>query len=174
MASDLELVEQVRRGDVEAFGLLSRRYERSVLAIALAGLRDMHAAEDVAQAALLVAFQRLNTLKDGSKFGPWLMQIARRKVIDAARCERLPVGGPAELLLDPRTGDTSAAVDHEHLLGLTARLPDHERVVVGLRYFDGHSTAEIAAMTGQPIGSVTKQLSRAIARLRDWAKEDLP
>ncbi|HWL73827.1 MAG TPA: sigma-70 family RNA polymerase sigma factor [Burkholderiaceae bacterium] len=174
MASDLELVEQVRRGDVEAFGRLSTRYERSVLAIALVSLRDMHAAEDVAQAALLAAFQRLNTLKDGSKFGPWLMRIARRKVIDAMRCEKLPVGGPAELLLDARLENSSAAVEHEHLLGLTARLPDHERIVIGLRYFDGHSTAEIAAITGKPIGSVTKQLSRAIARLRGWAEEDLP
>jgi len=83
--SDSELVDRVRRGDVESFGALSRRYERSVLAIALAGLHDIHAAEDVVQSTLLLAFQRLATLNNSSKFGPWLVQIARRQVIESVR-----------------------------------------------------------------------------------------
>jgi DNA-directed RNA polymerase specialized sigma24 family protein len=83
--ADAELVDRVRRGDVESFGELCRRYERSVLAVALAQLRDIHAAEDVAQATLLAGFQRLSTLTDSSKFGPWILQIARRQVIDLAR-----------------------------------------------------------------------------------------
>jgi RNA polymerase sigma-70 factor, ECF subfamily len=65
-------------------------------------------------------------------------------------------------------------IEHEHLLSLVARLPDHERVLIGQRYLDGHSIAEIAAITSRPIGTVTKRLSRAIARLRLWwDKENL-
>ncbi|MCA9171876.1 MAG: sigma-70 family RNA polymerase sigma factor, partial [Planctomycetales bacterium] len=45
-------------------------------------------------------------------------------------------------------------------------LPDHERIVVVLRYLDGHSTQDIASILERPIGTVTKQLSRAIARLQ--------
>ena len=43
-----------------------------------------------------------------------------------------------------------------------------ERLLIGLRYFDGHSMAEIAALSARPVGTVTKQLSRAVARLRAW------
>lgn len=51
---------------------------------------------------------------------------------------------------------------------------DRERVLVGLRYFDGYNTAEIAQITARPIGTVTKQLSRATRRLRSWwDKENL-
>jgi RNA polymerase sigma-70 factor (ECF subfamily) len=51
-----------------------------------------------------------------------------------------------------------------------ARLPEHERLVVVLRYLNGHSVAEVAAALGRPVGTVTKQLSRAIERLKVRAK----
>jgi len=169
-------VGSARRGDVEAFGRLIERYERSVLAAALAELRDVHLAEDVAQETLLLAFRRLDTLRDDGKFGPWLMQIARRQVVDAVRARRVPVSVPPDNSQhEPAaaSGDQSW-IENEHLLSLVARLPDHERVLIGLRYFDGHSMAEIAGITGRPIGTVTKQLSRATRRLRSWwEKENL-
>lgn len=176
MVSDAELVANVRRGDVEAFGQLIERYERTVLAAALAELRDIHLAEDVAQETLLLAFRRLDTLRDEAKFGPWLMQIARRKVVDAVRAGRNPVSVPLDDSQHetPDVSGYQSWIENEHLLSLVARLPDHERVLVGLRYFDGHSMAEIAEITARPIGTVTKQLSRTIRRLRSWwDKENL-
>jgi len=53
------------------------------------------------------------------------------------------------------------------------RLPKHERAVVMLRYFEGHSVKVIGTMTGRPVGTVTMQLSRARARLQKWLKESL-
>jgi len=47
-----------------------------------------------------------------------------------------------------------------------ARLPEHERIVVVMRYVDGCSVKDIADATGRPVGTITKQLSRAIERLR--------
>ena len=147
-----------------------------LLAAALAQTRDFHTAEDVVQAALLRAFQRLATLRDTSKFGPWLMQIARRQMVETVRAlavrASVPVG---DCEREGMVGNSGAEVwfDTEDLLDAVARLPDHERVVVGLRYFDGHGVNEIATITGRPVGTVTKQLSRAIERLRClWDKEN--
>ena len=58
----------------------------------------------------------------------------------------------------------------EDLLAAVARLPEHERIVIVLRYVDGRSVAEVAAALGRPIGTVTKQLSRAIERLKNKTK----
>ncbi len=178
VVSDAELVARVQRGDVEAFGPLAERYEKTVLAAAVVQLRDIHTAEDVVQAAMLRAFQRLSTLRDGSKFGPWLMQIARRQLVDSVRARPVPVSIPVEEceiegLVDGPGGDVWG--ENEHLLDAVARLPEHERLVIGLRYFDGHAMAEIAEITGRPLGTVTKQLSRAVDRLRSlWDQENLP
>ncbi len=67
MVSDAELVARVRRGDVEAFGQLIERYEKTLLAAVLAESHDIHTAEDVVQATLLLAFRRLETLRDEHK-----------------------------------------------------------------------------------------------------------
>ncbi len=63
-------------------------------------------------------------------------------------------------------------INAEHLVSVIDRLPDHERVLIGLRFFDGHSLAEIAETTARPLGTVSKQLSRAIARLRAWLEKE--
>lgn len=170
MRSDADLVDRVRRGDIEAFSRLSERYEKTVLAAALCKTRDIHTAEDVVQETLLLAFRRLDTLRDPSKFGPWLMQIVRRQLIEAFRKRpvptMLPLDGPERVQHDDAPIDTW--IEHDHMLTLVARLPDHEAVLIGLRYFDGQSVADVAAIVARPVGTVTKQLSRAIARLRAW------
>lgn len=173
MLSDDELVMRVRSGDAEAFGLLAERYERSLLAIALSRLRNFHEAEDVVQATLLRAFRRLETLRQGAKFGPWLFQIAQNQIAERARSRPSPAATIPDAL-SSIAGDTDvphAWVENEQLLTLVEHLPEHERVMIGLRYFDGHSVAEVAAISGRPIGTVTKQLSRAIVRLRAWYRE---
>lgn len=174
MSTDAELVADVRRGDIEAFGRLAERYERSLLAIALTRVRDVHEAEDVVQTTLLIAFRQLSTLRDDAKFGPWLIQIARRQVVEAVRARpisaALPLSGRDHAGFDD--GRTELTIEHDYLLSLVARLPEHEGVLIGLRYFDGHSMAQIAALSARPIGTITKQLSRAIARLRSWYDQE--
>ncbi len=66
--------------------------------------------------------------------------------------------GDAELLVDD---------ERERLLRCVRSLPAHERVAVSLRYFEGCGVHDIARITGNPVGTITKQLSRAIQRLRD-------
>ena len=102
------------------------------------------------------------------------MQIARRQVVEAVRARRMPVGVPADQAADEKCSEAQIPpwIEHEYLLSLIARLPENQRVLIGLRYFDGQSTGEIAEITGRPVGTVTKQLSRAMGRLRAWYDEE--
>lgn len=164
--SDTELVEAVLGGDRASFAILVQRYERAVLGVALGILRDHHAAQDVAQDALATAFQRLGTLRRPGRFAPWILGIARRKAIDLWHQRST---GPRETVpldcvvargdgrLDERVEKAFEAVD---------RLSQRQRQVVLHRYCDGLSVREIAQATGSPVGTVTKCLSRALARLR--------
>jgi RNA polymerase sigma-70 factor (ECF subfamily) len=122
----------------------------------------------VAQVTLLTGFERLSTLSNPSKFGPWILQIARRQVVDWTRKRQLSVAEVGAGARQRQTGDEAAVdwIEKEHVLQLVERLPARERVLIGLRFFDGHGVAEISEITGRPVGTVTKQLSRAIARLR--------
>ena len=52
-----------------------------------------------------------------------------------------------------------------------ATLPDDQRVVVVLRYFDDRSEAETAAVLGVPVGTVKSRTARALERLRPLLEE---
>jgi RNA polymerase sigma-70 factor (ECF subfamily) len=167
--SNAELVKGSLAGDVDAFGELVRRYERAVWATAWRLLRDRQAAEDVAQETFLVAYSRLGEVRRPDSIGVWLLRIAHRQAL-LARRRRRPASSldsheeaAAPAISDPST-DLSA--DREEVLQALGELPEHERIVMALRYLDGHSVAAVAQITGRPVGTVTQQLSRAVRRLR--------
>jgi RNA polymerase sigma-70 factor (ECF subfamily) len=161
MVTDASLVTAALAGDRRAFGELARRYERAVRAICLAVLRDEHLACDAAREAFVAAFRRLRRLRNAEAFGPWLLTIGRNEALHLLR-KRRPASPLPPLLAVPE----SHPADHDALLAAVANLPDEERLVVTMQFFGRHGVAEIAAMMGSPIGTVTKQLSRAYERLR--------
>jgi RNA polymerase sigma-70 factor (ECF subfamily) len=166
--SDETLVVRARGGDREAFSRLVERYERPALAVAASILHCSHDASDAVQDSFVVAYERLNSLWSPRKFGAWLLRIIRQQALwhlrrRKARSRQLASIG-AQAVREPRT--TSGPSDE--ILALIGLLPDQEALVVSLRYFDDRSVVEISEMTGRPVGTVTKQLSRAYARMRSW------
>jgi len=165
--SDANLVLRTVDGDLAAFETLVNRYERSVRSVARAFLMDVHACEDATQEIFVAAFRALPTLRERDRFGPWLMQVARRvsaKMRDQHTRQPTPQEFDEPEAQPPRMPNPQS----QFLLTLIERLPEHERLVVTMRYFDGHSSQDIADATGSPLGTVTKQLSRAYDRLRQW------
>lgn len=140
-------------------------------------LRDHQAAYDAAQEAFLHAFGHLAELRDPARFGFWLLRITRREAVRLARKRsREPARSLGDLVHNAteRQSAQSLPVDAEELLSAVAGLPRHERLVVTMRYFDGCSVAEVAEALGRPVGTVTKQLSRAVERLKKRLNEVIP
>jgi RNA polymerase sigma-70 factor (ECF subfamily) len=165
MQSDSQLVSSALQGDQVAFATLVGRYQRAARATAFHRLGDHHAAEDAAQEAFVTAYQKLRGLREGSRFGPWLLAIVRHKAERVGRARRrdVPLDHAAHI-----AGIEGIAMDQdaEHLLAAVMGMPERERQLLMLRHFGGHSVADIAEIVGRPVGTVTKQLSRSYARLR--------
>ena len=174
MQSDAQLVKAALNGQQQAYSTLVKRYERAARATAAAVLRDHHAAQDAAQEAFVAAFEKLPSLRKGSVFGPWVLKIARRQAVRMARQRR--TFEHLDSQADPSAAHGDGRLDEvsERLLSAVMRLPKHERVVVMLKYFDGHEVKTIADITSRPVGTVTKRLSRARRRLRKWLEESQP
>ena len=114
----------------------------------------------------MIAFAKLGQLREAGEFGPWLLRIVRREALLARRSRHRPIGPDTEAVA---SGSSRDWVKHyERVVEQLAQLPEHERVVVVLRYVDGRSVREVAEATGKSVGTVTKQLSRAVQRLRTW------
>lgn len=168
---DDALVGAVLAGDRNAFETLVQRYERPARAIGLAILHDHHLAADAAQEAFVAAYRAMGQLRDRASFGAWLMSIARHRAMRIARQRRRREGPlPPGLTAPPAEPPDD---DQQQLLSAITALPEHERIVLMLRYFAHHDVAAIAGVLARPVGTVTKQLSRAIARLKaTFAREE--
>ena len=177
LANEAELVERARLGDRAAAGLLVRRHEGAVYATALARLRDVEDARDVAQEALLRGLSTLPKLREAARFGAYVARIAIH--LAAARKRRRRRLEPLPDVADRRPGplDTLARRERQHrLLDELERLPEEARQVFLLRHVEGLSYAGIAALLEMPQGTVAWTLHRARrslrASLRDLAVED--
>jgi RNA polymerase sigma-70 factor (ECF subfamily) len=171
MRTNEELIVAILEGEQTAFADLVRRYERAAWTTAWKVLRDYHAAQDATQNAFVEAYRRLGQLRSPAHFGLWLLRITRREALRLARrhgktrslaCAGDSAASEVPEPLPAETGDLLLAI---------GRLPEHERLVVALRYLEGLPVAEVARLTDRPVGTVTKQLSRAIERLRSLLRE---
>ena len=162
-------------GDRErAFDLLVRDYRGMVYGIAWQRVSDAQLAEDVAQEALLTAYQRIAQLKDAAAFPAWLRRIALTQV---DRLSRVPPAEPLDECdaADPQAGPEARLEAQEmraQVRAAVAALPDSQREVTREFYFEGQSQREISERRDLPLATVKKRLQYARAQLRgllaDW------
>lgn len=171
---DTELVERARRGDVNAYEELVRRYQELAFRTAYLTLGGAAEAEDAAQGAFAKAYYALPRFRAGAPLRPWLLRI----VVNEARNRRKSAGRRANLALrvaadrpseDAAPSPEAAALAAETratLLDAVNQLREDDRLVIAYRYFFELSEAEMAAALGVPRGTVKSRLSRALGRLR--------
>jgi RNA polymerase sigma-70 factor (ECF subfamily) len=176
--SDAVLVEAAQHGRLDSFGALYQRYHNPIVALAYAQLGDKHAAEDAAQEVFAVACRDLPSLRDRDKFGAWLGGICRnvtRQMLRAkTRTTPLSCGTPAPGG-DPRGGRRDP-MDREEEQAAVRRavwkLPESERELIVMRYFNGFSQAKISQVLDLTPAAVNGRLVRAKRRIAEWLEQD--
>jgi RNA polymerase sigma-70 factor (ECF subfamily) len=165
---DRDLVEQTRRGRVDAYGELVRRYQTSVFNVCYRMLGERQEAEDLAQDAFLRAYQRLETFDVGRPFGPWIRKVAVNLCLNSLQRHRPPRLPLDEEYDDPVDTDQPDPADlHERadqavrLRREMAALPAHYRAVIELRHFQDMTYEEMAKALTISIGDVKTHLFRA-------------
>ena len=171
--TDSELVALARRGDEAAFEQLMLRHQRYVFNLAYRVLGDRSEAEDVTQETFLRAWRGLSRFRGEARFTTWLYRIAHNLCLNrlpGLRRRLLQTEPPDEWLPDPAPHPEAVAERRERLAFLHTQLeqlPEHYRLVLTLRYLQGFSYAEIAAILNVPLGTVKTHIHRARRLLRD-------
>ena len=154
-----------------AFGQIVARFQDLAFGYAYAILNDFFLAEDAAQEAFFVTWQKLDQLKDPRAFPGWFKRVVFSECNRLIRGKRLQVM-PLETELNGRANghDPQAEVEQDELteqVGAAIRaLPDHERQVTTLFYIGGYSQQEIADFLGLQVTTVGKRLFSARRRLK--------
>ncbi|MEM7430404.1 MAG: RNA polymerase sigma factor [Pseudomonadota bacterium] len=142
-------------------------------------------AEDLFQAVLVKAFEKLEDLADIEKPGPWLARVMYNLFIDEKRRftrQRMHVVDEGALGEDgvhayaAESGGPDADNERletiQRLESALSQLSDDHRVVVLLHDTEGYKLNEIQDLTGTPIGTIKSRLHRARARLREILETD--
>jgi RNA polymerase sigma factor (sigma-70 family) len=128
---------------------------------------DAGEAEDVVQETLLAIHLKRDTWDMDRPIGPWIMTIARNKLIDARRRrgkrEPLPIEEVAEALA--AADDSGDGLDRHDLDRLIAKLGERQRDLVRSLSLEGRSIKETAARLGMSEVAVRVALHRAIKSL---------
>jgi len=169
---DAALVHRARRGDEEAFAELVRRWQRPLMARALAAVGRVEDADDLVQETFLRAFRHLDRLRDPGSFGSWCLSTLRRLAVDRARRGEVPVDEAAllESTPDPDPGPEEGLLAAELRQAVREQLaalpPGRQREVFRLRFAEGLPVREIAARLGLHAGTVKVHLFRGTRLLR--------
>jgi RNA polymerase sigma-70 factor, ECF subfamily len=170
------LVARARDGYLDAYEMLVQRHSGMAYRVALRLCGNHHDAQDIAQDALIAAWENLARFKAGSSFSTWLYQIVTRRALN-----KITRGRAAELtdltdpVTDPGTGPAAQAERNLAVDAVTdalAALPLSQRAVVVLHHFEGLSYAEVAEVTRSSVPAVRSHLFRARRtlgrKLEEW------
>ena len=168
-AADNSLVSAVRSGDENAMAMLYDRYSSIVYSVALRVLGDTGAAEDVLQEVFMQLWRNPGGF-DSSRgnLAAWLAVISRNRAIDAVR-KRRPDTDIADVIVSVEpdlAGDAERARAMEKVRGALGAMPSAQRSALEMAYFEGLTHTEIAAKTGEPLGTIKTRIRAGLLALR--------
>jgi len=180
LRAERELVTACQRGDREAFRELFEGYKDRVYSIALRFAGNPHTAMDIAQETFLKLFSSIRNFRGDSSFDTWIYRLVVNSCLDHRRkaWRLMPLAGEFLGTLRTSGGKLDELLREEadgHLRAAIDKLPASLKITVVLRYTQGLSYEEIAAVLGCSTGTVASRLNRAHKTLErtlsPWAEE---
>lgn len=182
--TDDVLVQSYANGNNEAFDILLARHQSRLLNYINQLTGNRQQAEDIFQETFVKAIMtiRQGNYTETGKFGAWLTRIARNLVIDQFRQDKaeptlstdddnidiLNRKELSELTVEDGMVDLQIQDDVRRLV---QELPDQQREVLVMRFYQGLSFKEIAEQTGVCINTALGRMRYAILNLRRMARE---
>lgn len=173
-----DLVVAVAKGDRAAFAELFEHFAPRVKSYLMRLGCDVSAAEEIGQEVMVTVWRRAVTFdRSQASASTWMFTIARNKRIDAVRRERRPEFDASDPSMTPEpeiAGDMAVQNSQETqtVVLAIAELPEEQRHLLRMAYYDDKPHSVIAAETGLPLGTVKSRLRLALNKLRKLVKED--
>lgn len=178
--TDLELVEEVRNGRREAYTELMRRHQQRVYWFVRKLVGTHEDADDVTQETFVKAFLNLGDFRGDSSFFTWVYRIALNGALNAVR-KRQVINYVRENDLISRLlasgDDPHRALEQKEtetrLRQAVAGLPEKQRAVFVLRYYEELSYEEISAILKTSVGGLKANYFHALKKIREVLRHEI-
>jgi len=172
---DQDLVRRAQAGDMAAFEELVRRHQRGLFSYLYRMCRNTSDAEEIAQAAMVKAWEKLAGFRGASSFKTWLYRIGTNLCFNL-RTRRKPTEELSETMAAPDAARPEQAfqqkVREEVVQRALARIPADQRAALVLSVYQDMSYREIAETMGKTVRAVDSLLFRAKTNVRKALAED--
>ena len=172
--SDPQLLERVRASDPDALGQLYDRHAGYAMAVAYRIVENREEAEEVVQDVFWRLWKaNIHYDPERGRFKTWLFEICRNRAIDSLRHRgRRPQADSIATLemVAPGTQIERVVFERERsrtLQSAIEKLPEAQRIAIELSYYMQMTHREIAAETGDPVGTIKSRIHGGIAKLRE-------
>ena len=181
---DHQLLARVSAQEPNALDALYSRYASAVYSLAMFMLKDTGLAEEATQDIFLNIWLKSGSFKpDRGQPKTWIMSVAHHRIIDLIRSRRrttaITVAADSEDLERipaanlPIDEQVERKLERERIQKSLATLPEAQREVIRMAYFDGYSQSEIATLLNQPLGTVKTRVRLAMQKLRLVLQENV-
>ena len=172
-----QIVHNARNGRIpkearqQAFAELVGEFHETAFQWAYTRLNDADLAQDAAQEAFVIAYQRLHQLQEPKAFAGWFKQIVLSQTYRLLRDTR-PLTHAVNLSQDIPTWEPGPVARFENdelkekVMTAVQALPEKEQIVTQMFYLNGYSQKEIAKLLELPLTTVKKRLQYARRNLR--------
>jgi RNA polymerase sigma-70 factor (ECF subfamily) len=171
--NELWLIEQSRKGNVDAFEELIKDYKKSAFNIALKFLRNVEDAEDVSQEALIKVFKNIKNFNMQSTFKVWMYRIVVNACLDFKRKKTIDAYPIDDVLniTGNNNNNPDAMIEKNYTSEIVNssinKLEDDFKTIIILRDIQGFSYNEISEILSCNLGTVKSRISRARKTLKD-------
>ena len=162
-------VHDCRQGDKAAYTMLVKEHYRSVFAVCLGMLGNIHDAEDMAQETMLKGFRKIKNLGGSDKFEAWILRIAKNLCIDFLRRKKRAREIITEQIMEAKTGTSENHVLQQAI----RRLPQELRLPLTMYYFEQKNAKIIAEKLDISHSGVCQRLRQARKMLHEILTERL-
>lgn len=178
---DIELVERLQKGDVEAFDLIYEKYSGKLYAFGLKYLRSTAEAEELVQSVFLKLWENYRNLKKESSFKSYLFTIAYNDICKLFRKRNYWQKFIADTLYEKSqaSSEIEESIDYQSVLKrvqqIVDKLPERQKTIFLKSRQENKSTKEIAEEVGLSPGTVDNYISEALKFIRSRLRnENLP
>ncbi len=165
-----ELIENSLLGDKESFARIVRRYQNRIFAFVMRMTANRENALDLTQDTFVAAYENLDRFRGESSLSTWLFQIAANRTKNflkkSVRETGLPEGYEQRSDINRPDTDYAKSEIERHLREAIIALPEKQRMVFTLRYYDQMKFTDIARIQGVSVSAVKTSFAEALKKLK--------
>jgi RNA polymerase sigma-70 factor (ECF subfamily) len=177
---DKELLQKIRDPDTRNYGfnMLVRAYQQRVYWLVRKMVIDHDDADDLTQEVFIKVHRAIDSFREDSQLFTWIYRIATNECLSHLNKKKrrffLPIEDVGQQLTSKL--DSSAHISGDEiqkkLQKALLKLPDKQRLVFNLKYFEEMPYEQMAEVTGTSVGALKASFHHAVKKIEEFLSDD--